>query len=353
MSHRVLILYAEVMGYTLSSIQSYLREFSDTKIYLIELDKAKLTPFAFNSNGFEYRKKSSFSSFDEFKEEIIKFDPSLVMVSGRMDSDYLKAARYFKRKGVQTLTLQDTQWENSLRQKIITKLSFYLYHQYFSGFWGSGELQTAFGLSLGYKQQDIYSGFYSADHQSFKKRKIEEISYDPNKIKFFSVGRLVNVKNFLFLAECIEEYNKANGTEHSLTIIGNGELKCELEMIGCVNVIDFVMPNVLTKLTEDFDIFCLPSIYEPWGLVVHEFACRGFPLMISNKCGSARTFVIDGYNGFTYDPKNFKQVFERIDSMSNVSLEYIKLMSERSTQLSKRITPETWSYTLRSIIMKY
>ena len=35
------------------------------------------------------------------------------------------------------------------------------------------------------------------------------------------------------------------------------------------------------------------SIYEPWGVVLHEMAALGLPILSSNKCGSSHT-VEDG-----------------------------------------------------------
>jgi glycosyltransferase involved in cell wall biosynthesis len=50
------------------------------------------------------------------------------------------------------------------------------------------------------------------------------------------------------------------------------------------------------------DCFVLPSLSEPWGLVVNEAMASGLPVLISRRCGCARDLVREGENGFLFDP---------------------------------------------------
>ena len=43
--------------------------------------------------------------------------------------------------------------------------------------------------------------------------------------------------------------------------------------------------------------FILPSKYEPWGVVVHEAACSGLPLILSDSVGSRNELLINNHNG--------------------------------------------------------
>src|SRR5206468_3929765 len=47
--------------------------------------------------------------------------------------------------------------------------------------------------------------------------------------------------------------------------------------------------------------FVLPSVSEPWGLVVNEAMASGLPVLVSDRCGSAE-LVQNGNNGFVFDP---------------------------------------------------
>ena len=48
--------------------------------------------------------------------------------------------------------------------------------------------------------------------------------------------------------------------------------------------------------------FVLPSLSEPWGLVVNEAMASGLPVLVSNRCGCAPDLVREGENGFLFDP---------------------------------------------------
>jgi glycosyltransferase involved in cell wall biosynthesis len=49
------------------------------------------------------------------------------------------------------------------------------------------------------------------------------------------------------------------------------------------------------------DVFVLPSVNEPWGLVVNEVMCAGVPVLSTREIGAAADLVIDGQTGFTFD----------------------------------------------------
>ena len=76
---------------------------------------------------------------------------------------------------------------------------------------------------------------------------------------------------------------------------------------------------------EDFDevkksgCFIVPSHWEPWGVVVHEFGLAGLPLILSNKVGARSTFLIDNYNGYTFKSKNNKSLQDAMLKIMNSS----------------------------------
>lgn len=349
--HRILFLYAEVMGYVLEALNHYQTIYNDSEILVVELDNKKLTPYNFKSNNFQYIPISKFNSYKEFLNYCKLFNPTLLLTSGRkMNSFYFSASKYFKSKGVYTITLQDTQFENSLRQFLISIFSKILYKSAFSGFWGSGSPQTSFAYRLGYNFSNIFDGFYVADETTYKKNYI----FKPNKKNktFVYVGRLSNEKNIQKLIDAISLLNSNSIHIHDLIIIGDGPLRSELKFDSNVKILGFKNSLEITEISKDADAFCLPSNYEPWGVVVHEFAQMGFPLLCSNKCGAISSFLIDRFNGFTFDPSSTNSIVSALSDFISLSDASIEKMSENSFKLSKRYTYDTWSATLRSILFK-
>ena len=56
--------------------------------------------------------------------------------------------------------------------------------------------------------------------------------------------------------------------------------------------------------------FVLPSLSEPWGLVVNEAASTGLPLLVSNRAGCAPTLVPEpeATTGAQFDPLDIEEM---------------------------------------------
>ena len=120
------------------------------------------------------------------------------------------------------------------------------------------------------------------------------------KNKFLYIGRLSEVKNLTFL---IKVFNKL--PEYSLTIIGEGPDKMKLESMSEPNI-NFVGSVENKELSQYFlqnNFLILPSLSEPWGLVVEEALYNGMPIIVSKNCGSV-DLVKNEFNGYVFNPNN-------------------------------------------------
>jgi glycosyltransferase involved in cell wall biosynthesis len=105
----------------------------------------------------------------------------------------------------------------------------------------------------------------------------------------------------------------------------------------------------LIKEIEQAGCFVLPSVFEPWALVIHEVAASGLPIIATNVCGAAPHFVISGYNGYQIAPsvESIKRALEKVMALSEVQLIQF---SENSKKLAESITPELGAAQLMSIL---
>ena len=120
------------------------------------------------------------------------------------------------------------------------------------------------------------------------------------KNKFLFTGRLSDVKNLAFL---IKVFN--NLTDCVLTIIGEGPDKMKLESMSEPNI-NFVGSVENKELSNYFlknNFLILPSLSEPWGLVVEEALYNGMPVIVSKNCGSVN-LVNNEFNGYVFDPNS-------------------------------------------------
>ena len=75
------------------------------------------------------------------------------------------------------------------------------------------------------------------------------------------------------------------------------------------------------KLAEVYranDVFVLPSIKEPWGLVVEEAFNNGLPVILSDRIGCAESLLVKGKNGYMFEYDNKPQLESVIKTMCNI-----------------------------------
>lgn len=345
-NYKILILYDEIMGYIESGIVLFANRYKGVDLHVFERDFAKITNYKVSpENNYTYYKKSEYCNYKSFFEKCVDISPDLLIVSGRVDNQYLKIAKYFK-SNIFTVTIQDTQFENTLKQRIQIWLSKILYKKYFSGYWGCGISGTYFAQRLGFKRDSIFRNAYSANTDLFK---YEFNQYNKKKILF--VGRLVAVKNVKFLISNFIKANKLNNDEWDLIIIGDGSIDKAILSQKNIQYYKSMSQLELQNFVGNVDIFCLPSLVEPWGVVVHEFASRGLPLLLSKNVGSASEFLINGYNGFSFDPESSEDFIEKLSYLMKFSTDDLSQLGQHSIILAKRISTEIWAATLFEILL--
>ena len=97
-------------------------------------------------------------------------------------------------------------------------------------------------------------------------------------------------------------------------------------------------------------VFILPSHFEPWGVVTHEFAAAGFPLILSDKIGAGTKFLDNGYNGFLFSSNNVQELKQAMLNVINLSSDELLKMGIRSMEKAEEITPTKWANTLMEIL---
>lgn len=106
--------------------------------------------------------------------------------------------------------------------------------------------------------------------------------------KFLFVGRLAPEKN-LSLLICVF----AELPHFSLTLAGQGPLQkiLEKQLTPNIKMLGHIDNASLAQLYESHDVLILPSLREPWGLVVEEALFHGLPVIVSDKVGCAQDLV--------------------------------------------------------------
>ena len=135
--------------------------------------------------------------------------------------------------------------------------------------------------------------------------------------RFLYIGRIVDIKNLKFLVEILNDMPK-----FTLTIIGVGEQEKFLQSISNKNIV-FKGAVENKFIGDEFgknDVFILPSLIEPWGLVVEEALYFGLPVLISDRCGSSE-LIKNGINGFIFDPTDKNSLMQIIRNFDDEMLQ--------------------------------
>nr|MBI1232822.1 glycosyltransferase [Cytophagales bacterium] len=345
----ILFLYSEIMGYTMATLTELAKQ--GATLHVVHWDHKKLTPYKFCSTPsiITYnRSEMSVNSMQKLADDV---KPDITVVSGWMDRGYLKIAKKLIKQKRPVVCGLDDQWHGHFRQVIaflLGRLGFFF--RYFSHAWVTGTYQYEYARKLGYSKAQIIYELYSADITVFHKAYLDcfdqKLKQYPHRFLF--VGRLESVKGLDILLNAWQKIAEMR-KDWELHIVGNGSLKSMVLNVPGVVVKDFMQPDALVKEIADTGCFILPSHFEPWGVVVHEFAAAGLPLILSDVVGAASTFLISGLNGYHFRRGDIDCLVLRLLQIVDSSDDKLRAMARASHLLSNRILPETSAASLLSI----
>lgn len=148
------------------------------------------------------------------------------------------------------------------------------------------------------------------------------------KVKdFVYVGRLSKEKNLEFLVETFNQLPELN-----LHVIGFGPLEMKLKKLAKPNIsfLGAIKNSDLYDKLQNYHVLVLPSLVEPWGLVVEEAMNAGLPVIVSDKVGCAEE-IVNFSNGLVFQLKEPKSIFDCIEKMTD--LHYYNNLRKNISQL--------------------
>jgi glycosyltransferase involved in cell wall biosynthesis len=168
--------------------------------------------------------------------------------------------------------------------------------------------------------QDIPLFFmpYAVDNHYFSSRALQASSHretlrsalnlTPGLPVFLFASKLQNRKRCIDLLEAFFRLSPGRGVEPPayLLIAGDGEQREAIEHriresgVSNIRMLGFQNQSELPRLFDLCDVFILPSIYEPWGLIVNEVMNAARAIVVSDQVGCAPDLVRDGVNGFVF-----------------------------------------------------
>jgi len=98
-----------------------------------------------------------------------------------------------------------------------------------------------------------------------------------------------------------------------------GELEARAKQLNweSIRFLGFQNQSALPQLFDLCDVFSLPSVHEPWGLIVNEAMAAGRAVVVSDEAGCARDLVRDGETGFVTKSRDVQALAEALRKLTS------------------------------------
>lgn len=341
-----LFLYTELADYFLNCCRHLSTEGT---VHIVRWPVNKEAPFKFKQDeSIKIYDKNNYS-FKQLQELINAITPDIIICSGWIDKDYLKLVKpYFKK--IPTVVACDTHWKGSLKQRIAQILSPLFLKNRFTYAWVPGKPQLKYAKKLGFAEERIKTGFYCCDLDKFNSLYSsirEKHSVDFPK-RFLYVGRYYDFKGVSDLWDAFIQLQTEMPNEWELWCLGTGSLPPAEH--PKIRHFGFIQPQDLKPIIEQCNVFVLPSRFEPWAVVVQEYAAAGFPLLLSKEVGAKEMFLEEGKNGFSFNKQNPTEIKDSLKKIISLDAEKLQEMGRQSHVIAQKLTPAIWVNTIKEII---
>lgn len=304
----------------------------------------EINPVNYDTVRVDLRGRSSYGTLCKHLQE---FRPDVLLINSWHVTNYRRLARHYAGRALRILAM-DNQWLGTPKQRLgVLTAPVYLQPAYDVA-WVPGERQVDFARRLGFSPSAVLTGLYSADTDAFFRgpETVEEACDRYVAEHFLFVGRLVPEKGVRELLLAYERYRGLVAEPWPLVVLGTGPLWDEVNAATGVRALGFRQPSETPALMRAAACLVLPSLFEPWGVVLHEAASAGLPVIASPHVGATVHLLRPCYNGFLVEPYKTEVFAQLLREFSSLSCQQREMWSSNSRALAAQYSPELWTNTL-------
>ncbi len=285
--------------------------------------------------------------------------PDVVALCGYVRPECLSALEWSKRYRRPSVLMSESQridrprmwWKEAIKRRRV---------QRFDAALVGGTSHRDYLVDLGLPVDRIALGYNAVDNLRYA-RLSQRARTDlvararvPARPYFLCVARFVPEKNLTTLIHAFARYRESADplSAWDLVLCGSGPEEAEIERtirsLGLSDAIHrpgFLQADELAVWYAFASAFVLPSLSEPWGLVVNEAAACGLPLLVSERAGCARALVPDppGNTGLRFDPTDVEAMTASLVWLSNLSPEERSRMGRFSASVVAQWGPDRFA----------
>jgi len=285
-----------------------------------------------------------------------KINPDILAIAGYAEPAMLSALIWSLCNHKPAILLSASKQDDALRywwREIVKLLIVKTYKAALVG----GKPQKRYIVNLGMAPNSVFTGYNIVEIDNFHPDKIKSLPNYYYQPYFLAVNRFVPKKNILILISSYAAYRQKLGTDAwDLVLCGDGELRPQIEqqiaklnLQNSVHLPGFLQQDQMLPYFAHASCFVHTSIQEQWGLVVNEAMAAGLPVLVSNHCGCYEDLIIEGVNGFGFDPENSQQLTELMLRMSSGDIDLHK-MGQAALEHIQKFSPDYFAQGLKQAV---
>jgi glycosyltransferase involved in cell wall biosynthesis len=258
--------------------------------------------------------------------------------------------------------MSESKWDDDKRFWWKEQLKSWLYVRKYDAAIVGGKLHRDYLVKLGFPPEKIFFGYDVVDNDYFTQgadaaRQNPTATRQcqpkiPAKPYFLSVTRLIKRKNVLMLVEAFSVYRQQveENEAWDLVICGSGEEEEAIRSLilargieDSVHLPGFVSYQEVVDWYGLAGAFIHPALQEQWGLVVNEACAAGLPILGSCTVGACYEIVLDGENGFLFDPNSKQEITQSLLKMHQLPKNTRCEMGQLSKQIVTKCSPQKFA----------
>lgn len=290
--------------------------------------------------------------------------PEAMILAGYNDCTQIAAALWARFRKTARIMQSDSWVSDHPRHRLKEFIKRRLFVQpHFDAAFVTGARASDYARSLGIPADAIWRHAYVADNDYFaaKSQEAREQAGDwRSRLElpqdyFLTVSRLSPEKNLLRLLQAFGRYRDRGGN-WSLVLVGSGPQADRLRQVargaGWGPAVHFAGWRQYEQLPAYYALarcLVLPSVSEPWGLVVNEAMASGLPVLVSRQCGCLPELCRPNLNGFDFDPYDVETLAQLLLRVSRGG-PALAAMGQASRRIIAGHTLDHWARSLRDCV---
>lgn len=285
-----------------------------------------------------------------------KTNPDVLAISGYAHPAMLGALLWSRLYRKPAILFSETTERDFPRVGWREKFKGWLVNKYQAALVG-GQPHKRYLQKLGMPEEAIFEGYDVVGNSVFHPNRIKHLPCPQQAPFFLAINRFVHKKNLIFLLRAYAAYRKqALHEAWDLVLCGDGQLRPQIEELitelglkSCVHLPGFLQQDGLLPYFAHASCFVHASVQEQWGLVVNEAMAAGLPVLVSNRCGCFEDLVLEGINGFGFDPENTEELTQLMLKISSGNID-LNAMSQASLQHIQNFSPDFFAQGLTKAV---